>query len=249
MAPSARQSHPLALDPIPFVRGLHQLIPEGPLAAILAHTGRVSERRRRLPADSAIWLVIAMAPFAAGSIPEVWRRPHPGRDEPEPAGSAFAQARARLGVAPLRHLFLQVAGPMAIHQTRGATHADWLLMGIDGTTPDMPDTPANARAFGRPASGRAAGAFPQLRLLALCELGTHAVCGLAIKPLRHGEPSMVGQLLGQLGPGTLLIWDRGFFGDELVRSICRGGAHLLARAESNSRLDPLRRLDDGSYTA
>lgn len=249
MAPSPKRSHSLALDPIPFVRGLHQLIPEGRLAAILSRTGRGSERRRRLPAESVIWLVISMALFAADSIPKVWRRLHPGRDEPEPAESAFAQARARLGVAPLRHLFLQVARPMAIHQAKGATHAGWRLMGIDGTTLDMPDTPANARTFGRPASGRAAGAFPQVRLLALCELGTHAVCGLAIKPLSHGEPSMVGQLLDQLGPGMLLIWDRGFFGYELVRSICSSGAHLLARAKSNSRLDPIRRLDDGSYTA
>ena len=95
---------------------------------------------------------------------------------------------------------------MAIHQTKGATHAGWRLMGLDGTTLDLPDTPANARTFGRPGGGRADGAFPQVRLLALCELGTHAVCGLAIKPLRHGEPSMVGQLLEQLGPGMLLIW-------------------------------------------
>jgi hypothetical protein len=35
MAPSPKRSHPPALDPIPFVRGLHQLIPEGRLAAIL----------------------------------------------------------------------------------------------------------------------------------------------------------------------------------------------------------------------
>lgn len=138
---------------------------------------------------------------------------------------------------------------MATHQTEGATHAGWHLMGIDGTTLDLPDTPANARTFGVPAGGRAAGAFPQVRLLALCELGTHAVCGLAIKPLRHGDPSMVGQLLDQLGPGTLLIWDRGFFGYDLARSICSSGDHLLARAKSNSQLDPLRRLDDGSYTA
>src|SRR3954453_17185164 len=119
MAPSPKRSHLLALDPIPFVRGLHQLIPEGRLATILSRTGRASERRRRLPAESVIWLVIAMALFAAASIPKAWRRLHPGRDEPEPAESAFAQARRRLGVAPLRHLFLQVARPMAIHQTRG----------------------------------------------------------------------------------------------------------------------------------
>jgi hypothetical protein len=238
-----------AHDFLPYVRGLHQLIPEDRLSAILSRTARASERRRCLPADSVAWLVIAMALFAADSIPKVWRRLHPSRDRPEPTDSAFSQARRRLGVAPLRHLFLETARPIATHETRGASYRGWRLMGIDGTTLDLPDTPENARTFGRPTSGRADGAFPQVRLLALCELGTHAVCGLAIKPIRHGEPSMVAPLLDCLGPGTLLIWDRGFFGYELVRSVCERGAHLLARVRSNTVLRPVRRLDDGSYLA
>ena len=38
---------------------------------------------------------------------------------PSPTDSAFSQARRRLGVAPLRHLFLETARPMATHQTVG----------------------------------------------------------------------------------------------------------------------------------
>src|SRR3954462_7430314 len=240
---------PAASDPWPSLQGLSQLVPGPRLAAILSRCGRASQRRRRLPAESVVWLVVAMALFAADSIPKVWRRLHPPRDEPEPDDSAFTQARRRLGVAPLRRLFLETARPMATHQTVGASYRGWRLMGLDGTTLDLPDTPDNARTFGRPTTGRAEGAFPQVRLLALCELGTHAVCGLAIKPLCHGEPSMVGQLLDQLGPGMLLIWDRGFFSYELISAVVRRGAHLLARVKSNTILKPLRRLDDGSYLA
>ncbi len=71
MVPS--QDRPLSLDPVPFVRGLGQLIAEGRLAAILSQTRRASERHRRLPAESVVWLVIAMALFAADAIPKVWR--------------------------------------------------------------------------------------------------------------------------------------------------------------------------------
>src|SRR5262249_17723620 len=150
-------------DPLPFVRGLYQLIPEYRLAAILTRTERSSERRRRLPADSVTWLVIALSLFAADSIPKVWRRLHPSRGHPQPTDSAFSQARRRLGPAPLRHLFLETARPLATHQTRGASYRGWQLMGLDGTTLDLPDTPENARTFGRPTTGRAAGAFPQVR--------------------------------------------------------------------------------------
>ena len=60
---------------------------------------------------------------------------------------------------------------------------------------------------------------------------------------------MVGPLLDQLGPGMLLIWDRGFFSYELIRSVCECGAHLLGGVKSNTILRPIRRLWDGSYLA
>src|SRR3954453_9115711 len=162
MAPG---STPIASDPLPYLRGLSGLVPEQRLAAILSRCGRASRRRRRLPAESVVWLVVAMALFAADSIPKVWRRLHPTRDEPEPDDSAFTQARRRLGVAPLRRLFLETARPIATHQTIGGSHKSWRLMGLQATTLDLPDAPENARTFGPRAAGRAEGAFPQVRLL------------------------------------------------------------------------------------
>jgi hypothetical protein len=239
-----------AADPLPFLQGLYQLIPEERLAFILQDTGRQSRRFRRLPASSVAWLVVAMGLFADLPIPQVWRRLHPSADEPEPAASAFTQARQRLGVAPLRQLFEQCARPMATcQQTVGAFYHGWRLMGLDSTVLDLPDTPANGRAFGRPGTGRAPGAFPQVRLLALCELGTHAICGLALKPCRRNEQVMVPPLLELLEPGMLLLWDRGFFSYDLVRRVLTTGAHLLARVQTRLTLAVLRRLADGSYLA
>ncbi len=236
-------------DPLPFLQGLYQLIPEERLAAILERTGRQSRRLRRLPAHSVAWLVVAMGLFAQLPIPQVWRRLHPSSDDTEPAESAFTQARQRLGVAPLRHLFEECARPMATHQSVGAFYRGWQLMGLDGTVLDLPDTPANGRAFGRPGSARAPAAFPQARVLALCELGTHAICGLGIKPCRRSEQAMAPALLRQLRPGMLLLWDRGFFSYDLVRQVLATGAHLLARVQTRLILVPLRRLGDGSYLA
>jgi hypothetical protein len=237
------------VDPTPFLRGLYHLIPPDRINHILASAGRQSARVRRIPAGAATRLVVALGLFADLPVPQVWRRLHPATDDPDPVESAFAQARARLGVRPLRELFDAVARPMATHQTVGASYRGWRLMAVDGTTLDVPDTPANARAFGRPRTDRAPGAFPQVRLLALCELGTRAICGLAIKPGRRGEQVMAGPLIDQLEPGMVLIWDRGFFGFPLAERVIRAGAHLLARVPSGAALAPTRRLDDGSYLA
>ena len=46
---------------------------------------------------------------------------------------------------------------MATHQTIGASYHGFRLMGLDGTVLDLPDTPDNARTFGRPTTGRAEG--------------------------------------------------------------------------------------------
>ena len=57
---------------------------------------------------------------------------------------------------------------------------------------------------------------------------------------------MVPSLLELLEPGTLLIWDRGFFSYDLIPAVCERGAHLLARVKSNTVLTPLQHLVDGS---
>ena len=236
-------------DPLPYLQGLYEVVPWERIIYILTQTGRASKRNRRLPAPSVTWLVIAMSLWANLSIPQVWRRLHPTLEDAEPSESALAQARKRLGVAPLRQLFLQTARPMATHQTPGAFYRGWRLMALDGSVLDLPDSDANARVFGRPDTSRAPGAYPQVQLLALCELGTHAVCGLAIKPIHCSEVAMVPSLLELLEPGMLLIWDRGFFSYDLIHAVCERGAHLLARVKSNTVLTPLQRLVDGSFLA
>ena len=63
-------------------------------------------------------------------------------------------------------------------------------MSLDGTTLDVGNTMANARAFGRPASARgvnATGAFPQLRIVGLLEHGTHAICAAQLGATAPGK--------------------------------------------------------------
>jgi Insertion element 4 transposase N-terminal len=74
----------------------------------LAITGKASVRKRKLPAEQVVWLVIALALYRHQSIPEVvahldlWL---PDEINPDIAKSALTQARQRLGRAPLAQLF------------------------------------------------------------------------------------------------------------------------------------------------
>lgn len=77
----------------------------------LQQTGTLSVRRRRLPAQMVVWLILGMALFADRSIQAVmshlhlyFNSPSLSQDKPPTAG-ALVQARDRLGEAPLRRLF------------------------------------------------------------------------------------------------------------------------------------------------
>jgi hypothetical protein len=122
-------------------------------------------------------------------------------------------------------------------------------MALDSFVVDVPDTPRNAAVFGRPGSGRAAGAFPQARVLALCESGTHVLWQWLVKPHRRGEVPMARHLLRFLTPGMLLLWDRNFLSYATVTQVRQHGAHLLARIKNNLVFRARRRLRDGSYLA
>ena len=123
-------------------------------------------------------------------------------------------------------------------------------MGIDGVVFDVPDSAANAAAFGRPSAGpRGEGAFPQVRKLSLVELGTHVEVAFVARPITHGERAMVGPLLGQLDDEVLLLWDRGFFSYDLWKEVSSRRVKILARVTCRLILEPIRDLADGSYLA
>jgi hypothetical protein len=67
-----------------------------------------------------------------------------------PTSGGITQARQRSSPEPLELLFGKVARPAAGELTRGAFLRDWRLMAIDGFELDVPDTAANAAAFGIP---------------------------------------------------------------------------------------------------
>jgi hypothetical protein len=155
-----------------------------------------------------------------------------------------------LGAAPLEALYRAVVTPLAEEGTPGAWYRGWRMMSLDGTTLDVGDTEANARAFGRPASARgvnATGAFPQLRVLGLLENGTHAICGAALGPYRTSEVALAARVVPQLTGEMLCLADRGLLSFDLWRRATATGAALLWRAGATFTLPLLERFADGSY--
>jgi hypothetical protein len=229
------------------IQGLKRIIPCATVKAILKKTGH-GRRCPRVPNWFMVWFVVGLGLFHGDCYRQIFRWLQPFRRWGTPGRSTLCEARKRLGIAPFRWLYDGVVRLLGtVTASPGAFYRGMRLMGIDGFVLDLPDSPDNARIFGRPGSGRAPGGFPQARVLALCELGTHVIWRFLTKPIRRGENTMAPYLLGFLKRGMLLLWDRGFLSYKLVAQVSLQGAHLLARVKNNLIFKTIRRLPDGSY--
>ena len=167
-----------------------------------------------------------------------------------PTSGGITQTRKRLGPEPLERLFAKVAGPVAGELTRGAFLRHWRLMAIDGFELDVPDTPANAAAFGYPACAREHPAFPKVRVVTIGECGSHAKVAAQMGPVGgkgSSEQALARRLFGRLEEDWLLIADRGFYNWPDWQAAAATGAALLWRAKADLRLPVLDLLPDGSY--
>lgn len=239
----------VALSRAQRLSALYRIIPLAKVKRALAQCGHDHAFCARLPAVFMVYFVLAMGLFCRDCYRQVFRWLRPWKKGSVPGRSTLCEARRRLGLRPLVTLANEIVQLLATPHTPGAFYRGLRMMALDGFVVDIPDLPANDRVFGRPPGSRAPGAFPQARVVALCEAGTHVMWRWLIKPIRTAEQTMADWLLRFLEPGMLLMWDRNFLSYDRASRVIGQGAHLLARVQSGLIFQPIQRLADGSYLA
>jgi hypothetical protein len=228
------------------------LLPRAPAApGRRRHPPGRAPRDRLRPRPLILWLLSAPGPLGRWSAPAAWQWLY-GAAGPAtpPTDSALAQARRRLGIAPLAYLVRHVRRFLAAPASHpDAFYRGLRLLGLGGTTLSLPDPPANARAFGYAPNQHGGAGFPPLRLLALCQRGTHALVRWLLKPFATSAVPMADVLVRHLGPDQLLLLDAYCFSFRLWQKVPGRGAALLARVQAGPLRTPVRRLADGSYLA
>jgi len=237
---------------------LMKVFPAEVVDEVIAECGRTEQRRRSLPARSMAYFAMGMALHSEGSYEDVLALISDGiawahRDEATPKlanKAAISHARDRLGPEPMALLFERVAEPLADADAPGCWLAGRRLVAIDGTCLDLADTPANDSGFGRPGVMKGErSAFPQARVVALAECGTHAMFDAVIGPYTTSENALSVDLLGRLRPGMLCLADRGFYSFKAWQTASATGADLLWRVKDNLKLEMVKDLPDGSWLA
>jgi len=219
------------------------------IAEALAATGTATVRRRRLPAEQVVWLVVGMALLRNESIERIVDQLElalPSANDTLLAKSSIIKARQRLGAEPLAHLFALLASAWATpsadqHRWRGLA-----LYGADGSTLRVADSVENRRHFGGQdaGAGRGMSGYPMVRLLGIVALRSHLLSAVRFGDYRTGELTLASELWNELPDDSLTVVDRGFLAADLLTSLTASGSNKqwLTRAKSTTRLRTVERL-------
>ncbi|MFJ6054876.1 transposase domain-containing protein [Streptomyces sp. NPDC092307] len=193
--------------------GLTPFLPFELVDAVLEETRAVQQRLRELPSRVGVYFLVAMCLFPEAGYRLVWDKMTSGLGGvlAAPSAKGLRDLRRRVGCAPMKALFEVVAGALAQPCTPGVRFGPYRTVSFDGCSSiKLPDTERNRAWLGRCPHG----GYPQIELMTLVETGTRAVIGAVFGPTRQGETSYATRLLQHLAPGMLVLWDRGFDGND-----------------------------------
>lgn len=224
----------------------------------LAATGTATIRKRRLPAERTVWLMLGMSVMRDLPIAAVARQLDialPASDGTRTvASSALSQARARLGPEPMEWLYLRTAEEWA-HRSAGADRWQGLaLYGVDGTTLRVADSVENRDHFGGQDSGRHAGGraervsgYPLMRLVVVMALRSHLLAAAAFGPYAIDERNYAASLWDTVPDHSLVLIDRHYLQANVLVPLTSKGKerHWITRAKKNSSFRSIRRLGQG----
>lgn len=205
-------------------------IPDEWVSTAAALSAKATVRRRRLPSDLVLWLVVGMAFFRNEPISEVARRLNICADglanDVLLADSALSQARQRLGKQPVEWLFKQCAGVWGRERYPRDQWQGLQVFAIDGALFRTQETPELRTHFG---SGNTATdrqtPYPVLRLVTLMNVRSHVLANAAISPYRKGEIPLASEFIASLADDSVTLLDKGFFSADLLLRIQDGGAN------------------------
>lgn len=148
----------------------------------------------------------------------------------------FCKARMRLPLEVLQQLLVESSAAMraTTTQTGGALWCGLRTFLVDGSSTIAPDTAASDKVFGHPTGQKEGCGFPVPKILGLFDAFSGLIVQMLAFPLFTHEQSKVWMIHPLLGPGDLLVADRGFCSFAHLAMLTFRGIHGLFRIHQRS---------------
>ena len=228
---------------MPSLADFSELIDFNWIESSLKLTGKASIRKRKLPAEHVVWLVIGLALFRDQPIWYVLQQLKLVFGTTEYCvPSAAVQARQRLGLEPMHALFSILSQAWFEESEQQYSNFHGLsVCAVDGVVWSMPHTDENLSHFGSSKGKTAVAPYPQVRATCLVNTNTHEIIDAKIGSMDQGELTLADQLSPP--PHSITLFDRAYFSaDFLVGWQTRAQAsHWLMRAKDNLRYEVVKR--------
>ncbi len=212
----------------------------------LSASGKATLRKRRLPAEQVVWLVLGMALMRDRPMTEVVSKLDlalEGNDGTAVvASSSITQARQRVGPDPLERLFRRTGATWAHEAARRTTWNDLAVYGVDGSTLRVADSDSNRAEFGLASGGsRGDSGYPLVRLVTLMALRSHLLASAHFGPYAVSEHELCKLVCDDIPDDSVTLVDRNFLAAYVLLGIQNGGTnrHWVTRAKSTSKWEVL----------
>src|SRR5690242_9405579 len=151
--------------------------------------------------------------------------------------AAFCLARARLPLAVYRAVLRGQAEALAPDTRTQGTWRGHRTFLVDGSSFSMPDTAELRAHFGTSGRAKPGCSFPVARIVALFHAGTGTLLEVLAAPLRAHEMAAAGGVHAYLGPGDVLVADRGFCCYLHLAMLAARGVHAVIRMHHRQIVD------------
>lgn len=229
-------------------RSLSDLIPNELVQQALTLTDTVTLRKRKLPLESMIWLVVGMSVFSNRPMTEIVNLMDicDRTGTPFTARSSVVQRRKTLGEDAVRELF----DITQRYWNEQAAHPQWHglnLFALDGVVWRTADTPENNEAFNKHANQHGVQGYPQVRMVCLMELSSHLINASAFDSENVSEMRLAARLTDKTPDNSITLMDKGFYSLGLLHHWHHAGVnrHWLLPLKKHTQYEVVQRLGRG----
>jgi len=229
----------------PDLEGFRRRINPEWIDEALKATGTSTVRRRRLPSEEVIWVVLGMALYRDQSIEDVVAKldlalPGVGTI----ARSSVTQARERVGKEPVKWLFNRCSSKWAHESADIDSWRGLRVYGIDGSSIRVPNSDENRERFGGHSPRGIPSGYPMVCIAVLMALRSHLLAAAnfgryeGVHELEYAKP-----LIDSIPGSSLTILDRGYLTASFLHKIESGkDRHWLTRAKKNTKFKVIKRF-------